>query len=363
MRYDKKELCLIWIDSFLGLEYKHKKELINLIEEKADIPFILENAKDYLITAVGESEYRTLKSSATKEYLEHVLTDYNKKGISVLTILSCGYPKAFLDTDCPPLVIYYKGDTACFNGDLLAIVGSRKTLPVSLAVAKNYTEDLIDAGFTPVTGIAEGVDAKVLATALEKNGKAISIIAGGLDHIYPAQNAELVDKISEKGLVMSEYPPSTVPKPFNFPVRNRLIAALARGVLIVSAGLKSGTMYTAGYAVDYGKDLFAVPYSVGIPSGAGCNELIKRGAILTDTPQDIIEFYGKEKKEDKKQLSEEELEIVRTLSDGALHIEKICVALNKKVFEITPILSILEIKGLVSKSANVYQLTTSDLEA
>ena len=122
-------------------------------------------------------------------------------------------------------------------------------------------------------------------------------------------------------------------------------------------------MYTAGYAVDYGKDLFAVPYSVGIPSGAGCNELIKRGAILTDTPQDIIEFYGKEKKEDKKQLSEEELEIVRTLSDGALHIEKICVALNKKVFEITPILSILEIKGLVSKSANVYQLTTSDLEA
>lgn len=363
MKYNKKELCLIWLDSFLGLEYKYKKELCTVIEERADIPFILESAKDFLVSAIGESKFCTLKSSANKEYLEYILSDYDKKNISVTTILSDDYPKAFKDIECPPLVVYYKGDFALFGSEKFAIVGSRKTLPNSLALAKDYAEQLIDVGFTLVTGIAEGVDAKVLTTALEKGGKVISVVAGGLDHVYPAQHAELLNEICANGLVISEYPPSTVPRPFNFPVRNRLISALARGVLIVSASMKSGTMYTAGYAVEYSKDLFAIPYSVGIPSGAGCNELIKRGAILTDTPQDIIEFYGKEKTVQKIELGEDERQIVSALSDGALHIEKLCSALNKRVFEITPVLSILEIKGLVIKNANVYQLTRSDLEA
>ena len=363
MKYDKKELCLIWLDSFLGLEYKFKRELLSLIEEKPDIPTLLETTKDYLTTSVGESEYRTLKLSANREYLEKLLLDYQNKGVKIVTILSNDYPKAFNDIECPPLVIYYKGDLSLFKQELFAIVGSRKSLPSALAVAKNYTEEIIDAGFVPVTGIAEGVDSKVLTTALEKNGKAISIVAGGLDHIYPANHAELVDKITENGLVISEYPPSTVPKPFNFPVRNRLISALARGVLVVSAGLKSGTMYTAGYAVEYSKDLFAVPYGVGVPSGAGCNELIKKGALLTDTPKDILDFYGKKKEKKVQQFSSEELEIINTLSNGAQHIEKICATLNKRVFEITPLLSILEIKGFVSKSGNVYQLTRNDLEA
>ncbi len=363
MKYDKSELCLVWLDSFLGLEYKHKRELLPFIEEKPDVPSLLERAKEFLTTAVGESEYRTLKLSANKEYLEKLLIDYQSKGVKIVTILSPDYPKAFNDIECPPMVIYYKGDISLFNEELFAIVGGRKSLTSSLAVAKNYTEEIIDAGFVPVTGIAEGVDAKVLSTALEKNGKAISVVAGGLDHIYPANHAELVDKIAENGLVISEYPPSTVPKPFNFPVRNRLISALARGVLVVSAGLKSGTMYTAGYAVEYSKDLFAVPYGVGVPSGAGCNELIKKGALLTDTPQDILDFYGKKKEKKVNQFSSEELEIISALSNGALHIEKICATLNKRVFEITPLLSILEIKGFVAKSGNVYQLTRNDLEA
>lgn len=347
----------------MGLEYKHKKELCPIIEEKADIPSMLEVAKDYLITEVGENEYHTLKTSANKEYLESVLLDYEKKGVKIVTFFSEDYPQAFNEVVCPPLVIYYKGDLSILDDELFAIVGSRKSLQSSLAVVKNYTEELVEVGFTPVTGIAEGVDAEVLKTAISSGGRAVSVIAGGLDHIYPANHKSLVDKVCENGLVISEYPPLVVPKPFNFPVRNRLIAGLAKGVLIASAGIKSGTMYTAEYAVDSGKDLFAIPYSVGVPSGAGCNELIKKGAILTDTPKDIIEFYGKTQQTKKQTLTKEEKEIAHVLLDGALHIDKICAQLNKKVFEITPILSILEIKGVISKSANVYQLTTNDLEA
>ena len=121
-------------------------------------------------------------------------------------------------------------------------------------------------------------------------------------------------------------------------------------------------MYTAEFAVDFGKDLFAVPYGVDVPSGAGCNELIKRGAILTDTPQDILDFYGKSKSSPSIELKDDEKEIIRVLKDGAMHVEKISALIGKRVFEIMPLLSILEIKGLVIKSGNVYGLIRNDLE-
>ena len=127
-------------------------------------------------------------------------------------------------------------------------------------------------------------------------------------------------------------------------------------MLVISAGIKSGTLYTAEYAGEYGKDLFALPYSVGVKSGEGCNELIKRGAILTDNPKEILEFYGLEDKEDKVQLSDTEKDIIKALSDGQMHIEKLSAVLNKRTFEIMPTLSILEIKGVIAKGGNVYEL-------
>ena len=360
--YGKKETCLIWLDSFLGLEYKHKRALIDYIEESENIIDFVERAKSYLLSAVGENEYNTLYTSAKNSYADYVLESLNKKGVSATTYVSDDYPEALINLDSPPLVLYYKGDINLLKGEIFGIVGSRKTLPASLSLTERYVKELISAGFIPVTGIAEGVDAKVLTSALVRGGKAISVVAGGLNHVYPKQHSELIDKISDNGLVLSEYPPDTVPKPFHFPVRNRIIAGLSKGVLIISGAIKSGTLYTAEYAEEYGKDLFAVPYSVGVPSGAGCNDLIKRGAMLTDSPNDIIEFYGKSVKEEKIEFSPAEREIIKVLSNGELHIEKICTALNKRVFEITPLLSILEIKGFVSKSGNVYGLTRNDLE-
>ena len=147
-----------------------------------------------------------------------------------------------------------------------------------------------------------------------------------------------------------------LPKPYFFPIRNRIIAGIAQAVLIVSGGIKSGTLYTAEYAGEYGRDLFAVPYNVGVQSGAGCNELIKRGAILTDNPNDILEFYGLEDKEINVQLSNAEKEIIKALSEGQMHIEKLSSVLGKRTFEIMPTLSILEIKGIVAKGGNVYEL-------
>ena len=128
--------------------------------------------------------------------------------------------------------------------------------------------------------------------------------------------------------------------------------------MIVSAGKKSGTLWTADYAIEYGKDVFAIPYSIGIACGEGCNALIKQGAYLTDSPEDILKFYKIETpKKQEVELSEEEKEIVNLLSQGELHVEKICAGLKKRIFEITPLLSVMEIKGIIAKNGNLYQLT------
>lgn len=363
-RYDNSELCLIWLDSFSGLEYKHKKELYNLINGKDGIKELLVKGKDYIQDCIGESEYANLLRSANAEYLSFVTDGLEKRDITAVTIESKDYPELLKQTPFAPLVLYARGNVSLLNGKCFAIVGSRKSLPLSISIAKDFAKELSNADFTLVTGIAQGVDQTVLTTVLEQKGKAISVLAGGMDNIYPVQNVDLVDRVAEEGLVISEYPPETPTLKHHFPIRNRIIAGLSQGTLVVSGALKSGTQYTANYAVEYGRDLFAVPYSIGIPSGAGCNDLIKRGATLSDSPQDVLEYYGIEKKEEKKiDISDEEKQIIKTLKDGEQHVDKICLLVGKKIFEVLPTLSILEIKGVVVKNGvNVYGLARNGLE-
>ncbi len=360
--YTKEELCLIWLDSFLGLEYRHKERLI-AISGELDATTILQKGKDYLLTNLDPNVYSTLKNSLNVDYIKMVLKGLERHGVKAVTIRSKDYPQKLKNVKIPPLVLYTKGNIQLLNDfDSFAIVGSRKSLPQSLAIAKDYASRLLECSFTLVTGIAQGVDQTVCQTAVDKGGKIISVITGGIANVYPKSNTQLLEKVAKVGLVISEYPPEVSPMPYMFPIRNRLFAGLSKGVLIVSAGRKSGTLWTADYALEYGKDVFAVPYSVGIASGEGCNSLIKQGAILTDTPKDILDFYGIEQKTKSLDLSDEEQAIVKILGEGEKHVEQISVALNKRAIEITPTLSIMEIKGLVIKNGNVYQLTSTHLE-
>lgn len=354
-KYTKEELSIIWLDSFLGLEYKHKIEIYGYIEKSQKISEGLCLAKEYIVNNVGEGEYNTLINSANQSYLDYILTELDRNGVQAITFQSNHYPKSLIDLDFKPLVLYAKGNVELLSSKSFAIVGSRKSLPLSLSLAQDYAKKLLKH-FTLITGIAEGVDSTVIKTALENGGKIISIIAGGFDNIYPSSNQNLAEQVVKNGLLISEQPPKIAPKPYFFPIRNRIIAGIAQAVLIVSGGIKSGTLYTAEYAGEYGRDLFAVPYNVGVQSGAGCNELIKRGAILTDNPNDILELYGLEDKEFNVQLSDAEKDIIKALSEGQMHIEKLSSVLGKRTFEIMPTLSILEIKGMVAKGGNVYEL-------
>ena len=356
-KYTKDELLLLWLDSFIGLENKHKRELYKNIKDASGIKAIVEKSRDYITANCGDKVYNTLLESANNSYLDYITSSLEKAGVTAITIESEIYPKLLKETFCPPLVLYAVGNIALLNSECFSIVGSRKSLPVSIKIAEDYAR-AIGKEFTLVTGIAEGVDAKVLETALKTGANVISVVAGGFNSIYPKENVNLFNEVKSKGLVLSEYPPEIVPQPYFFPARNRIIAGLSKAVLIVSGGIKSGTSYTAGYANDYGREVFAVPYTPGISSGAGCNNLIKDGAILTDDPEDVLNFFGKTEKKETVELSPEEKAIIDILKDGEKHADKICAELNKEIYEIMPALALLEIKGAIVKNGpNVFGLT------
>ena len=362
-KFTNAEMCLLWLDSFETLEYKHKVEIFNLINAKDNISKILSQHKDQLVSLIGQDRFNAVISSTTKEYFNSVLSEIDRNDVTPITIYSNDYPALLKETEVPPLVLYTKGDISLLNTDCFGMVGSRKSSSLALKIADDFASKISTAGLTLITGIAEGVDKTVLEAVLNENGKVISVIAGGFGNLYPKQHVNLFNEIVKRGLVISEHPFSVPPKPYMFPVRNRIIAGLSKGVLIVSAGRRSGAIYTAEYAEEYSRDVFAVPYSIGTACGEGTNDLIKRGAILCDNASDILSHYGLDVKEEKVELDGDEQSIVNLLKDGQMHVEKICEKLNRKIYEITPLISLLEIKGYITQSGiNEYALCKSGLE-
>ncbi|MBE5756750.1 MAG: DNA-protecting protein DprA [Clostridiales bacterium] len=354
MKYSKEELALIWLDSFLGLEYKHKEYLFDRICSNGRISENIIKNQAYIKANIGEKEYDTLLKSAKEEYLDYILKGLESRGITAITKYSKDYPNKLKNLAFSPLILYAKGNISLLSEKSFGIVGSRKSLPYSVALAEKYASELSKNGIVLVTGIAEGVDESVIKGAIN-NGKIISVIAGGFDKIYPAKNTPLAEEVAKKGLLISEHPPEVLSKNFLFPIRNRIIAGLSDGVLVVSAGLKSGTLYTAEYAEEYSRPVFAIPYTPNIESGKGTNKLIKQGAYLCDSVEDIFEVLGYEKKEEVINLTEEEKAVLEVIREGEIHVEKLSERLNKPVYLLTPILLMLEIKKLVTKSmGNVY---------
>lgn len=235
-------------------------------------------------------------------------TEVNGCRHQVLTLGDPGYPQALLDLDDPPLMLYLLG-VASFNQNkataapwpissqrCLAIVGSRNPTPQGAANARQFAKTMVQAGLTVVSGLALGVDGAAHTGALEGLTEGatdlpatIAVIGTGLDRVYPKAHHGLAHRIAQHGLLMSEYPLGTPPLNANFPKRNRLIAGLARGTLVVEAALQSGSLITARLTAEQGKDVFAIPGSIHAAQSRGCHALIKQGAKLVETAQDVLE--------------------------------------------------------------------------
>lgn len=208
---------------------------------------------------------------------------------TTITLGDALYPTALLETADPPLMLYAQGRVAQLQVPSLAIVGSRNPTRQGIDNARAFAEHLGHAGLAVVSGLALGVDAAAHEGALCGPSGTLAVVGTGLDQVYPKRNAKLAQRIADEGLILSEYSLGTPPLPANFPIRNRIIAGLTRGTLVVEAALQSGSLITARLASEAGRDVYAIPGSIHSPQSRGCHALIKQGAKLVDAAQDILE--------------------------------------------------------------------------
>jgi len=210
----------------------------------------------------------------------------------IVTLADSDYPQALLNIPDPPLLLYVKGRLDLLNRSALAIVGSRSATPQGINNAEAFAKSLSDAGLCIISGMAHGIDAAAHRGALRGQGSSIAVVGTGLDKVYPAANRDLAHALAQQGALISEFPLGTPPLAANFPRRNRLISGMSLGCLVVEASLQSGSLITARLALEQGRDVFAIPGSIHAPQSKGCHALLKQGAKLVETAQDILEELG-----------------------------------------------------------------------
>ena len=255
-------------------------------------PLFSKNRSELLACGVPESAVSYLQAPAWDE-VEADLRWAEQSGNSIMTWQDPLYPPLLKQAPSAPPVLYVTGDPSVLSTSQLAIVGSRNPTKSGAETAEQFAKFLAEAGLTITSGLAYGVDGASHRGALQGKGRTIAVMGTGLKHIYPARHQSLSEAIAAQGgALVSEFPPDTKPKAENFPRRNRISSGLSMGVLVVEAALQSGSLISARYAMEQGREVFAIPGSIHNPLARGCHALLKQGAKLVETAQDIIEELG-----------------------------------------------------------------------
>ncbi len=337
---------------------------------------------------------------------EQILEDCYERRVSILSCQDAGYPQRLQNIQDPPVLLYYRGRVPAVDEEpVIGVVGSRNCTPYGLLCAKRISYHAACCGCMIASGGARGIDTMALRGALSADKPAICVLGCGVDIAYPRENEDLFRDIEVNGWLVSEYPPGTPPEGRHFPVRNRIISGLSVGVLVVEAGEHSGALITARHALEQGRDVFAVPGNIGVPSSKGSNGLIKDGAIVAEHGWDIAREYEAlfpEKIRDRRpshqqilttqerayqparekvpkaevaqpvrklpktgaaQLSPkaalEELDaaeraVWETLAAGRLHVDAIIAQTGLRAPEVLSALTMMEVKGLVEAEPGKY---------
>lgn len=348
MNYSPEEEALVWL-CCQEFELRERVALLHAAPSPQELFLHFENFFEEVILKETKSVYKIGDLAQRREELARYLDQLEKFGAFAVTVVSDDYPKLLLNAN-PPLVLFGAGNRSLLKERMFTIVGSRVTPAWAEAFGSKISGALADY-FAIVTGLAEGGDRAAISGALPKK-KIISVLPCGLDQCYPAAHAALKQKILKDGLLLSEYPLGDKPKKHVFHARNRILAGLSEGVLVLSAASKSGALITANFALDYNRNVFALPCSIGVARGEGCNELIKNGAFLVTKPSDILDCYGILPKAEKPiLLSKQEEQLLDLLKeDESFHIAVLAERLGLPVYEVSTLLAALEVKGMVVKT-------------
>jgi DNA processing protein len=312
-----------------------------------------------VVEGLGEKVVQDICRGPFEKGVERELYLLEKVGGKIVTSGDEGYPKRLKEIYDPPPVLYVRGQIKKEDELAIAIVGSRKTSPYGRWFTERVSRELVQQGVTVVSGMARGIDSVAHQGAVSEGGRTIAVLGCGVDIVYPRENRKLCEQIMDHGAVVSEFPMGSPPEAGHFPKRNRIISGLSLGVVVVQAGKGSGSLITANYALEQGRDVFAVPGNVGAESSQGTNQLIKEGAKLVVSSGDILEEILPHWKRDEKKieevedrgkgLSEEERALYALLGDVPLHIDAIIRETQLEPGKVSSLLLNLELKGMVSQ--------------
>lgn len=252
------------------------------------VPF-LEWANNVQLSSQKIAKYREFKKKCD---IKGKLNELEKAGVGWLTIFDPGYPQALRHMYAAPLVIFYKGNLTLLHYHCIGFVGARACTNYGIKAVQRLIPPLVEEGYPIVSGLARGLDTEAHKATLEAGGHTIAVIGTGFDSHYPPENRSLQEELSKNHLVLSEYPLGVGPKKHHFPFRNRIVAGLSQGVVVVEAKERSGSLITARQALDNGREVFAVPGSIFSPYSQGCNKLIQGGAKAVVSAEEIMEEFG-----------------------------------------------------------------------
>ena len=362
-------LYWIWLSMVPGIG---SKKFLNLYNHFGNIERVF-HGKEVELHGIHNISPRDINSIMNNKDLNMAykyLELLKRQKVDILLYKDKKYPHLLKEIYDPPPILYSRG-----NIDIeklsISIVGSRKASYYGMKTAEKLAFQLASLGITIVSGMAKGIDTYAHRGALQAKGKTIAVLGCGVDVIYPTENAELMKEIEKSGLVISEYPLKTLPKANNFPARNRIISGLSLGTIIIEAGEKSGSLITAEFALEQGRDVYAIPGNIGTQYNKGSNNLLKEGAKLVTSIEDILEdlvpyikteissinsesFKVQKESIDYLNLTKEEKEILEKIKMGYNHGDDIISHCDYSPSVVNSSLTMLELKGIIQKHRNSY---------
>lgn len=290
--FDNNKKYWVWLSLLSKLNKNIKRNLLLKYKEPKNI-YKLEKKELIENNKIGEKTAEIILDENIRLRLDSYLKEMEKNKIDIITIKDKEYPNILKEIEDFPLMLYIKGNKNILNNKNIAIIGCRECTEYGRKAAVYFSYNLAKENITIVSGLAKGIDTYSHIGALKAGGKTIAVLGNGLDIIYPKQNEKIYEKIVKfGGAIITEYPLGTKPEKNNFPERNRIISGMSKGVLIIEAKEKSGTIITADFALDQGRDVFAVPGNINSVNSVGTNKLIKEGAMPVTNFRDVLENFN-----------------------------------------------------------------------
>ncbi|MCC2645083.1 MAG: dprA [Burkholderiales bacterium] len=330
------------------------KTVLKLLHHFTTVENILAQDSNTLSQFVGSTVARLIVANAAEKAVNEAYTWLEKdKSNNIITLADSFYPKGLGEMVDPPIILFAKGDLSLLDKHKFTIIGTRHPTEQGTLNAFNFAKHLSNLDLTIVSGMADGIDRYAHLGALEGHGKTIGVIGTGIDRVYPASNKDLFHKVAVDGLLLSEFALGTQPFVGNFPRRNRIVAGLSKGCLVIESAVDGGSMITANMALEMGREVMAIPGSIHNPVARGCHKLIKVGAKLIETTNDIIEELQIVQEVQKSVMAEPINDpILQIMGFDAVDIDHICNKLNVSVAEICANLLALELDGHITNCGN-----------